>query len=323
MQKRPISIIIDDPAPGIHLYRHHIDPPFTNDGRRLLDFVPNEFLYRFADVAERNGLKGKFSVVPMAGCQGSLYGGFTGVSDTDLKDWISTVQERIMPRFAICSEILSHSNAYDAATGTWLPENEQEWVREHSAEEIRDYVALSLRMLDQAGLTPTGVTSPWATGIEVEDAYRTGISLAFEQVFGRKDAWYFLHTKLGPDVKPTVWVWPDGRRIASIHATFHDGIWQTIDTADTSDAFVRAIADSYITGDGSSGCLVDMLKGTGWPVLLTHWQSLFSNGSMTGLRALDLIGSRIREHLSDRVEWVDFTELMNLALAETGLYEEA
>ena len=66
MKKVPISLIVDDPAPGVAVYHYHINPPFTKDGRPLVKFYPNELLYRFCDVIERNGIKGKFSVVPTA-----------------------------------------------------------------------------------------------------------------------------------------------------------------------------------------------------------------------------------------------------------------
>ena len=49
-------------------------------------------------------------------------------------------------------------------------------------------------------------------------------------------------------------------------------------------------------------------------MLISHWQSLFSNGLWTGLRALDLAAQRINEHFSDTLEWVNFSELMNRTL---------
>ena len=58
--------------------------------------------------------------------------------------------------------------------------------------------------------------------------------------------------------------------------------------------------------------LREVLDAGGWPVLLTHWQSLFSNGLETGLAALDELGRRVREHLSDRVEWMTCSEIAGL-----------
>ena len=40
-----------------------------------------------------------------------------------------------------------------------------------------------------------------------------------------------------------------------------------------------------------------MLDAGGWPVLLTHWQSLYSNGLGTGLAVLEEVGRRVRASL--------------------------
>jgi len=159
------------------------------------------------------------------------------------------------------------------------------------------------------------VTSPWRCGIEREAEYAAAISAAFEQELGQKDAWYFLHCFAGePDILPHVRTMENGRRIVSIGATFDDGFWQTIDSTDVSEAYISHIADQYLTEDGQHGSILDMLSGKGWPVLLTHWQSLYSNGLYTGVKALALVGQRIQKHLLDQVEWVDFTQLMQRAI---------
>lgn len=46
--------------------------------------------------------------------------------------------------------------------------------------------------------------------------------------------------------------------------------------------------------------------------ILTHWQSLFSNGLESGLAVLDELGRRVQEHLSDEVEWLSFSEIARL-----------
>ena len=318
MNKTPISIIIDDPAPVVHVYRHHIESGKTLDGRELLSTIPNSFLNSFVNVIERNGIKGKFSVVPMAACLGNLKDGYDGIDKNDVAAWIRTVQSHVMPSFAICPELLTHHKAYDMHGG-FLEQNEQEWVRTHNAQEIAEYIGLSLRLLDNAGLHPTGVTSPWNTGIEVEDAYSEGISKAFYNEFNINDSWYFLHTYNGAQkqVRPEIKQFNDGRRIVSVFATFDDAIWQCIDTTESSDDFVSTIADYYVTADGTDGELGKQLKVGTWPVLKTHWQSLYSNGLWTGLRVLDEVGKRINKFFGERVVWSDFTELMNLALEQS------
>ena len=99
-------------------------------------------------------------------------------------------------------------------------------------------------------------------------------------------------------------------------ATFRDNFWQCIDTADTSEELVRHVADWYITEDGRGGEIRKQLEKGTWPVLLTHWQSLYSNGLWTGLKALELVGERVAKHLGNEVEWTDFTQIMRMTIGE-------
>ena len=69
------------------------------------------------------------------------------------------------------------------------------------------------------------------------------------------------------------------------------------------------------TADGKEGEFVRMLSGGGYPIMLSHWQSLMSNGLRTGLRVLDEIASRINKHYSDKVEWMSFEEIMRFVIA--------
>ena len=45
----------------------------------------------------------------------------------------------------------------------------------------------------------------------------------------------------------------------------------------------------FLTPDGRGGKIREVLDAGGWPVILTHWQSLFSNGLETGLAVLDAL----------------------------------
>jgi len=152
--KKPISLIIDDPAPGIHVYYHHIPDHKTQDGRPLLPFVDNALLDRFCDAAEAYDLKGKFSVIPMAGNQGCITTGFCGIPDEKRLAWIETAKARLASRFAFCPEILTHANAIDLDTQVMLPMNEQVWFAQQDRSTMTPYVAQAIRLLCQVGLPP-------------------------------------------------------------------------------------------------------------------------------------------------------------------------
>ena len=85
-----------------------------------------------------------------------------------------------------------------------------------------------------------------------------------------------------------------------------------MDTADTSEEYVLKVADEVITADGTGGEMIRVIETGGWPILITHWQSLFSNGLSTGLRALDEVARRIESNLSSRVKWMSAEEIMKL-----------
>ena len=57
MKKIPISLIIDDPAPIVSVYKEHADSPCTKDGRPLIPTYPNEMLFTFCDIIEKYGIR--------------------------------------------------------------------------------------------------------------------------------------------------------------------------------------------------------------------------------------------------------------------------
>ncbi|MBQ0101619.1 MAG: hypothetical protein KBT31_02345 [Firmicutes bacterium] len=315
--KTPISLIIDDSAPLVQVYYKHIEPPFTQDGRPILENIPNDFLFRFCDTVEKYGIRGKFSVVPNPGCYGNICESVGGFSREVLREWIDTVNSRLSGYFSFCPEILTHHLTLDLKTGKYLSETEREWSVHATEEEMTDYIAYALEIDRDAGIRCTGVTSPWDFGVHNEKNYVLGVAGAFDRVFGQKKSWYFLHEIVGEkNIRPWVEYDEGGRTVVSIPYTVGDGFWQSIDRDDDSDEYVRFIADGYISEDGKSGTIVKALDDGCFPILCTHWQSMFSNGNRVGVRALGEVAKRIENTLSDRVEWVDFDRQAELAIAD-------
>ena len=75
-----------------------------------------------------------------------------------------------------------------------------------------------------------------------------------------------------------------------------------------------------ITADGKNGTLMRVLETGGYPILITHWQSLMSNGLYTGLKVMEEIAARISRNLSDRVEWMSFEEITDMVLENKENY---
>jgi hypothetical protein len=97
--------------------------------------------------------------------------------------------------------------------------------------------------------------------------------------------------------------------LVSIVSQCDDYLWKTMQTADCSDEYVRALASEYLTEDGQSGRLAELFRAGTPMVLVTHWQSLFSNGRRTGLRTLAEVGRRVRAAWGPDAQWMSCSEL--------------
>jgi len=330
--KVPISLIIDDPAPvissfyesavsGTTSYTHAKERQETKDGRPLLKTFSNEFLFKFCDIIEKHGIKGKFTIIPMPGNKGDIVRGLEGVTGEELSEWIDVVKSRVAKNFTVGPEMLTHNKAVDLDTGLALELNERDWAATQDRSTLTPYVKKAISILCEAGFDAFGVTSPWNFGIEVEDEYAAAISKAVYEVTGRKNAWYFLRgLRDTPNAKPWIALEEEGRILVSIPATTRDKMWKTMDTTDVSDEYVSSVADELITADGKSGEIIRVLETNGYPILVTHWQSLISNGLCTGMRILATVANRVNTILSDRVEWMSFEEIMNLVIANKEAY---
>lgn len=315
MKKVPIGIIIDDPAPVISVYYEHAGKKETEDGRPLVKIYPNSMLYEFCDIIERHGIKGKFSIVPMPGNKGDIVNGIEGAEPHEVEEWLDTVKARVVNRLSPSPEMLTHHKAVDLRTGDALSVNEEAFASTRTRETLTPYITKALELHKEAGFNTIGVTSPWNFGKEVEEEYTAAISRAVYDVTGSRNAWYFLHVITGGEnVRPWIALEEDGRTLVSIPSTVRDLMWETISSTDTSDEYVLRVADTYITADGKDGAIVQSLERGSFPIFNTHWQSLMSNGLGTGLRVLDVIAGRINAHLSDRVEWMSFDEIMNYVI---------
>ena len=315
--KIPISLIIDDGAPLIHpLYyvpwtaKDADGRPVTSDGRPFVRSIPVSFLEKFCGVTEKHAARGNFSVVPMPMAKGDILNGIEGYETGEVKKWLDIVKKRLAPSFDFCPEMLTHSYAVDLETGGLTGLDEETWASTKSRAELTPYIARALEILKEAGIDATGVTSPWSFGIHVEEEYAAAAAEAQELVHGRELSWYFLHTREDePGVKPWFAIKEENRALVHIPATIGDKLWQTINCSRNDAEYINQIADSYITEDGLGGAIPKRLADGCWLILLTHWQSLFSNGLETGLTVLDTALSRVNGLLGDKLEWMSSLEM--------------
>jgi hypothetical protein len=155
----------------------------------------------------------------------------------------------------------------------------------------------------------------------VEEEYVAAISQSVAEICDSDKAWYFLRSRRNqPNAKPWVALDEENRTVVSIPSTLNERFWQTIDDPDDSEEHILAIADKFLTEDGTEGEILQVMNTGGWPILCCHWQSLFSNGTEAGLRILNIVAQRINRHLSDRVQWMSFEEIMELVLEDKAAF---
>ncbi len=324
MEKVPISFLVDDPAPGVSVYYFHYihgGNPVTEDGRPLLKMYPNSFLNDFCDIVERWGMKGKFSVIPMPANQGDIINGINGMEDSQLKEWLDTVKKRLIPSFSICPEMITHTDAIDVKTGESLGIPEMIWSRTQDTTTMTPYISYAYSILKKAGFDCSGVTTPGSFGLKNESVVAASVAQATADVYGKKNSWIFQRSLTGvPGAKPYV-VYDDGDKcVVAIPTTTNDATWQTINSTETSDEYISRVADRTITADGKGGQIIEVLETGGFPILFSHWQGLASNGLYTGLKVMNEIGKRVNEHLSDRVEWMSFEEILDMVVKDKKNY---
>ncbi len=204
------------------------------------------------------------------------------------------------------------------ATGEPLTENEHDWSRRQTRATLTPYIARGLALLKESHVDATGVTSPWMFGEDVESEYIVAIAAAQREVFGRDFSWYFLHIKEDPMTKPWIALREGDATLVSIPASMDDALWDTIWKHGRADArLIGSLADAFLTADGRAGRIRTVLDAGGWPVLLVHWQTLFSNGHETGLAVLDEVGARVRRVLGGAVRWSSCLEMSRIVALGT------
>lgn len=309
--RRPITLIIDDGAPVNPGYWLHPE-------EKHVPLVPNGFALAFANLCREFGVKGKFSVLPMPNRLGRIDARLNYVAPQHLAGFLDIVRKEIAPRFDITPELLTHHSAYNLETGKFRHVYEDAWIRQATVPEITDYLALAFRILSNVGLKATGVTSPWLAGIHNEKDYAQAIGLAFYRVFRRKFTWYFLHC-LGEEQPRRPWVaWRNRRRglkVVSVPALTVDPFFETILAPTKTIARAKAMegVDKLLERNGRRGRLRELFD-RGYPlVMLTHWQSLYSEGRRAGLEGLRELLLRIEKYFGGRIKWVTVGELAGTA----------
>jgi hypothetical protein len=306
--KIPFSLIIDDGAP--------VDPLFYElPGYETPFLVPAKFTQRVGETFERFNLQGKFTVIPMPSCLGRIDQSLKRVPQEHLKVWLKIIREKIAPLFDITPEFLTHLSSYDLKTGNYNRHlYEDNWITKAPKEEIVEYFTLAFQILKNVGIESTGITSPWVSGIDVEDKYAQSLADAQWNIFKRKLTWYFLYA--ASDSEPAYQCnvkYKDPERnqvVVSVPANAGDIFW-SMDLPDRKDRpkFIKDGIDRLVSPDGKTGRIRQLIDSGHPVVIVTHWQSLFTQGTELGLEGLTTLVERIQKVFGSNFEWVKCSEM--------------
>jgi len=303
--KIPFSLIIDDGSP--------VDPLFYEiPGYETPLLVPRAFTQRVADTFDKYDLRGKLTIIPMPSCLGRLDQSLKRVPAEHLQDFLEVVRERIQPRFDITPEFLTHLRAYDLKKGQYQHIFEDVWITGARPEQVVEYFVLAFTILKNVGLNAPGITSPWDSGIDVEKKYAKALADAQWQVFNRKFTWYFLYATDWREPRHCTIEYRDTQRdqsVVSVPANFPDLFWSMEKPPRERTQFIKDNIDKVLSADGRSGRIRQLID-SGYPViLLTHWQSLYTQGTGLGLEGLSALAERIQKVFGTNFEWLNMTEM--------------
>ncbi len=304
MTKIPFSLILDDGGP-VNSYCFH-DPYHKHTM-----LVPASFTKKFAEVCKNNKIRGKFSIVPMPGCIGRIDESLHNVPQKNITDFIEIVKNDIMPMFSITPEILTHHLAYNLHGYYPLHVCEDVYFSTLKRDTIAEYVGLALQILLNVGITPSGVTSPWMTGLDNETEYAAGIGMAFKKVMKQNHCFYFLHSSDNVRQPKIVMNSKETGKVVTIPGLTSDPFWQSQQpaTARQARSIVQEEINNLLSEDGKTGIIPNLIE-KGEPVIfVTHWQSLFSDGRAIGLDGLAYLAQRIDKRYGKTANWLSFAEI--------------
>jgi hypothetical protein len=305
----PASLIIDDPAPCINPFYYFRLQVEREGWQRHEPSIPLDFLGQFAGVCGGHGMRGKFSVLPYPAGLGSILEGWDGCDRAELAAWLDLARRAIAPYFDITPEILTHTLALDLRTRTLLDLPEHDWMAGRTLDELTQYFDAALTILTQAGFAPNGITQPCYFNGSRQD-YARAVLDSIRAIGGPPVTYYFIDGYFEPPpVPPSEVVLLDrarGEAVVSIVAYCNDYFWPT---QRITRQRAEQVVDQLLTADGSGGRLAELAAAGAWLTIVCHWQTLYSDGSREGLRALDIVAARLARAHGPRLLWLTTSEI--------------
>ena len=324
----PLSFIIDDSTCLVNM-GHYCMPQFAaaypdrkayqKPWRDWPREIPDRFVRKFGEYCRAQGVKGKYSIVPYPACVGWVDRFLPGWSKKELEDSLSLVRDFMAPDWDIHSEMISHTRVLDLKTGRPFPEISRHTMENShpdkpvSVDYLTDYIAYSLQILKNAGLHCDGFTTPGGFGNLVKSELSLAAHQAVRSVYKTEIPHYFkyLHTDKNRSTDPHIEHVSgvnssDPKCTVNIIAGTGDwfGGWDGVSAGDIDQS-----ADKFITEDGRSGRMVEMIDRNETAIMLCHWPGIYCNGDETGFTIFQKAVERLNNHHRDRTVWMKLTDI--------------
>jgi hypothetical protein len=322
-ERVPLSWIIDDSTCLVNLNRFAI-PQFASafpgggsykhDWRSMPHEIPDSFVRRFAEWSQREGVKGKYSIVPFPALVGRVDRELPGWTPQELAASLELVHKEITPLWDIHPEMITHTRILDLKTGYAVEQRGREWMENwdwckgRSVDEIAGYAAYALQMLKNVGFVCEGFTTPGGFGAGALPELSQAAFQAVRHVYNTELPHYFrnLFDRGTEPVTPRVEYVSglsggDPRAVVSIYACTGDwtGGW---------DCSREPEVDRFITADLSKGRMVDVITRGEPAILLCHWTGIYFNGRELGFQAMQEVVRRLHARFKN-VRWMTLSEI--------------
>jgi len=320
----PVGLIIDDSTCLVNLNKFAMpqfdeafagaNPSYAKPWRDWPAEIPDSFVRKFGEWCAAEGVKGKYSIVPMPACVGRVDRILPGWTQGELRESLELVRTLIMPNWDIHPEMVTHTRVIDLKTGHPYADHSLkfmenwEWTTGRSADEIGAYLAHALRILRDAGLPCEGVTTPGGFGNKALPALSLASLQSVRDVFRAEIPHYFRHLYAsGPQsVAPRVenasgLETNDPRCVVSIIGCTGDwtGGW---------DASAPEGVDKFISEDGKSGRMVEVIERGEPAMMLAHWTGFYWNGEELGFKVFQEVVKRLKARF-EHLHWMKLSEL--------------
>ncbi len=320
----PVALIIDDSTCLVNLNRFSV-PQFAHvrgpgspyarlPWREWPVEIPDAFVRRFGEWCAGHGVKGKYSIVPFPACVGRLDRTLPGWTQAELDGSIDLVRTLMLPNWDIHPEMISHTRVIDTKTGHPYPEFTEGfmenwlWSKGRSVDELADYLTYALRILKNIGLPCEGITTPGGFGSMARPQLAQATFESVRAVFGAEIPHYFrdLFSEGDKSVAPLVQNasgldGPDPRCV--VHTIACTGDW-----TGGWDCTAPGGADRFITPDGQSGRLVDVINRGEPALMLAHWTGIYFNGQEVGFKIFQEVVRRLHARF-DHLHWMKLSEV--------------